>query len=59
MTLSNIALNFTLISMLAIAAVAIWSNRGYAFDLRAKANSRRRDRNRQGGRRRDDSVFPA
>lgn len=59
MTLSNLALNFTLISMLAIAAVAIWSNRGYTFDLRAKANSRRRDRNRQGGRRREDSVFPA
>jgi hypothetical protein len=59
MNLSDIALNFTLISMLAVAAAAIWSNRGYSFDLRNKAGNRRRDPNRQGGRRTSDSRLTA
>lgn len=55
MSLTEVALTVTLISMSAAALAAIWSNRGYSFDLRAKA-SRRRDPNRQGGRRVDDRI---
>jgi hypothetical protein len=55
MSITEIALTVTLISMSAAAAAALWSNRGYDFDLRAKA-SRRRDPRRSGGRRAEDVL---
>jgi hypothetical protein len=55
MSLTEVALTVTLISMFAAALASMWSSRGYSFDLRNKA-SRRRDPNRQGGRRMDDRI---
>lgn len=58
MTITQIAVTTTIVFMLLAAAAAIWSNRGYAFDLRRKAD-RRRDPNRAGGRREDDGRVAA
>lgn len=55
MSVTEIALTVTLISMAAAAGAAMWSNRGYSFDLRTKS-SRRRDPRRSGGRRAEDVL---
>lgn len=58
MSITEIAVASTLTFMFAVAAATFLSNRGYGFDLR-RGNDRRRDPNRNGGRRSDDQRVTA